>query len=110
MLKSLGSLSALTGYLCFVSALLFLAALPVSGSLVLIVYTGLWALLGFGLMRDWRWLAYFGFLFALVGAVACYIALGAENLTLSWLYTLLTATQTATAILLFLQLWPTKTA
>lgn len=58
--------------LLFVSAVLHLVVLVLSGgSYLMEMLIGLvvWTLIGFGLMRHWRWLAYIAFLLGMMGAI-----------------------------------------
>ena len=90
------------------SALHVVAILVSAGGLFAQLFPAaiLWALVGYGLInKGWRWLAYLGFIGALIGIVASItLATGNTGLTRIAMYSI-TLADLGAALLLFVALW-----
>ena len=94
--------------LMFVSAVLHLAAMMASsGSTVAAMVVGMivYAVVGIGLLRGWRWFAYVGFLAALIGGIVA-MATAAQGTTLeSTILWGIVIVDWLAAVWLLVQLW-----
>lgn len=94
--------------LLLVSALLHLVVIAVSGGGFLVPMIGgaiMWFVIGAGLQRGMRWLAYIAFLLAMIGGVyAMGVGMGQTGLTQMALFGIM-AVDWIAAVLLFGALW-----
>ena len=103
---SFGTLK-LAGLFAFISAAIHivLAVLGLAPDLMQFLIAGaLWLLVGLGLWRGIRWIAYIGFLYGLIGVIAALSGLGLSSQTDMGLWGIVT-TDAMVTLTLFIHIW-----